>query len=213
MVSNDGTNWSIPSGITDVLAEEPEVGHNCDTDMIFNPKTNELWMYYIETDDAKNKQPGIDYLRVLKTSNGIYWRNELVFSSPKAYSILGQSVIYRSDLDKFEMWYVNSGENSRVEYRSSLDGMNWSPPKFTYFDAKFQQWHVEVKYIASKGEYWMLFPAVNKESVMDTAIYFAKSSNGLLIHDKLHIEFCNIHHIICFIHDNHTAGAHHGTYL
>lgn len=179
LASNDGLTWVIPDGVSGVLAEAPANGHNCDTDLVYNPLTDELWMYYIRTDDCQLSDLGEDQLRVLKSADGVTWTDQLVFTSPKAYSILGQSVCYRADRQLFEMWYINSGENSRLEYRSSADGMHWSAPSFPYFDAEVSPWHVDVQYIPSRQEYWMLFPAAYNESVMDTAVYFAKSSDGL----------------------------------
>ena len=52
VVSNDGENWIVPSGLTNPLVGTPNPGHNCDADLVYVPEFNELRIYYVEADDS-----------------------------------------------------------------------------------------------------------------------------------------------------------------
>ena len=52
VVSNDGENWIVHSGLTNPLVGTPNPGHNCDADLVYVPEFNELRIYYVEADDS-----------------------------------------------------------------------------------------------------------------------------------------------------------------
>jgi len=45
--SNDGVTWVIPKGLKFPLIPAPEIGNNCDVDMVFNSDSDQLWVYYM----------------------------------------------------------------------------------------------------------------------------------------------------------------------
>lgn len=54
--SDDGKIWSaegIPNPLS-VVEREPDGTHNCDNDVIYDPVSNELWVYYVWEQDAQN---------------------------------------------------------------------------------------------------------------------------------------------------------------
>ncbi len=57
LVSSDaGKIWSaegIPNPLS-VVEREPDGTHNCDNDVIYDPVSNELWVYYVWEQDAQN---------------------------------------------------------------------------------------------------------------------------------------------------------------
>ena len=84
------------------------------------------------------------------------------------------------------MWSVDAGAgctaaSSAVRYRTSSNGISWSSP----VDVNIAQpgrviWHLEVSYIPSKNEYWMIYPAYPSGSTCgSTDLYFAKSTDKI----------------------------------
>ena len=71
--SNDGINWGVPNGIDNPLSvakKEPDGTHNCDTDVIYDPVSNELWVYYIwERDNPRGTPSELRRIKV-RESNG-----------------------------------------------------------------------------------------------------------------------------------------------
>ena len=54
--SDDGKIWSV-EGISNplsVVEREPDGTHNCDNDVIYDPVSDELWVYYVWEQDAQN---------------------------------------------------------------------------------------------------------------------------------------------------------------
>ena len=54
--SDDGKIWSaegIPNPLS-VVEREPDGTHNCDNDVIYDPVSDELWVYYVWEQDAQN---------------------------------------------------------------------------------------------------------------------------------------------------------------
>jgi hypothetical protein len=178
VVSNDGLLWSEPNGIQNPITPTPLVGHNCDCDMIYNPNCDQLWLYYIETDD-------LTYANVyLKTSqNGVDWgKKQLIISSKPRYSIIGQTVVYNCIENRFLMWYVNAGHQGGfgnrdrvIEYRDSIDGITWSNATTLLINSNYIPWHLDVIFLPWRNEYWMLYVGTNKS--LSSALLFAVSNN------------------------------------
>ena len=179
LVSNDGSSWEVPPGLTNPIDPTPASGHNCDPDMIYNNDTDELWVYYVE-DGA-----GTSYLKRKKSSDGVNWSGEEdIFSLPD-YQILSPAIVKVGST--YHIWYVDAGSegcgasSTTVKYRTSSDGVNWSSAQ----DVNISQpgyviWHLNVIYVPSKGEYWMLFAAYPSGSSCDnTVLFFAKSTDGI----------------------------------
>lgn len=183
IASNDGVNWELPQGVINPIAPMPEVGHNCDVDMIYNDITDELWMYWVESDDIRQS-----WVKVIKSSDGVNWSEpETVVDDSRAmYSLLSPSIIIKDN--KYYMWSVNTGnggwnnQSNKVEFRESVDGENWSEPTVlsNFSQPGSQIWHVDVEYIPSKNEYWAIYPAYKNGTGSDkTSLYYAKSKDGI----------------------------------
>ena len=184
-VSQDGITWTVPSGLINSLVPAPVLGHNCDTDMIYNAATKELYLYYLESDDVSGS-----YVKLLKSSDGVNWSApEVVVTDFRAkYSVLSPTIEYVQALNKYYMWAVNAGnpgwqnQNNIVERRESTDGVNWSEPVAVsdFNQLGTQVWHLFIRYIPSKNEYWAIYPAYpNGSGSNNTMLYYAKSTDGM----------------------------------
>ena len=179
LASNDSSSWEVPSGLTNPIDPAPASGHNADTDMIYNDATGELWAYYIETG------AGTTYLKRRTSSDGVTWSaEEDIFNLPD-YQIVSPSIVKVDST--YYMWYVDSGSSgcsatsTTVKYRTSSDGVNWSSAQdVNITQSGYIIWHLDVIYVPSKSEYWMLFAAYpSGNSCSDTVLFFAKSTDRI----------------------------------
>ncbi len=180
VVSNDGLHWDEPPGLVNPVASTPVIGHNCDCDLIYHHQEDQLWLYYIETDDLSKTT-----IYLLTSNNGVTWSSKkpVICSQPR-YSIIGQAITFNPIDSVFQMWYVNAGsvggftnQARVVEYRHSKDGIIWSEPVGIQISKYFLPWHIEVIYISSKKQYWMFFVGTNK--FLGCSLLFAFSEDGL----------------------------------
>lgn len=164
LASNDGETWKIPSGLTNPTDSQPQAGHNCDPDLIYNDITDELWCYYVESSN------GTSYLKIRKSSDGVKWgEEEDIFTLPD-YQILSPTIV-KVGLTYY-MWYVDAGEkgckakSTTVKYRTSFDGVNWS--KFQIVNISIPNrviWHIDV--YPYESHYLMLIAAYPYGSTCD----------------------------------------------
>lgn len=177
LAGNDGFTWEVPPGLRNPLVKTPPGGylqqkgiscnqrkkgfesfsHNADSDMVYNETTDELWVYYMEVRADELKV----HLRLLKTENGIDWTEpqRLITWDREGDEDNGRSYAVVKEGDKWHMWYERGlGDNTWVEYRTSNDGINWSEPqKVNIYQKGYNVWHLDVIYVPTKAEYWMLF--------------------------------------------------------
>jgi uncharacterized protein YjdB len=183
--SNDGLNFEVPQGLKNPLAPMPAVGHNCDPELFYNNKTDELWIYYLEANDINTT-----YVKFMKSSNGVNWTSAktIITDSRSAYETISPTVDYMASTGLYYMWTVNLGnealgvKDNYVELRTSTNGTTWSAPttvsNFTQDSAEV--WHLYIRYIPAYKEYWCIFAGYpDGGDVGDTMLYFAKSLDGV----------------------------------
>lgn len=184
VVSNDAINWHNPPNISNPFEHQNGSGrHNCDTDLVYNSSSNELYIYYL---DSVNRGLGIDYLKLVKY-NGTGNTTPKIIRSAQNYYMISPTVVYNND---YKMWMVNTTNtegcysNIRyVEYFSSKDGEVWSSPKNTTgLDLSGHKvWHINTQWIPSHEEYWMILMASEGKCTDGTAkLFFAKSYDGII---------------------------------
>lgn len=177
LASNDGSHWEVPPALVNPVA--PAVGvHLDDVDLIYEPDFNQLWLYYLE-EDLSNRT----HLLRRTSADGVNWSApQNLFSVPN-YNMLSPAV--QKTANGYMMWYVDGGlsgclaATTSVEYRTSTDGVTWSAPSVANLAQPGQHvWHIEVRYIAAKQEYWALYAAY-PDTCGNTALYFATSKDGI----------------------------------
>lgn len=175
VVSQGGFHWEVPGGLKNPIVKRVSRGYNADPDLIYNPQTDELWMYFMQFKDNRS------YLYRVRSTDGINWTApELILWEP-FFGMLSPSIVYKDGI--YHLWYVDSGWGginagyTEVKYRQSQDGVNWSEAeKVNISIGGIQVWHLEVNYIPSQGEFWMFFPGFSQGSVANrTDLYFARA--------------------------------------
>ncbi len=180
LVSNDGYSWSVPPGLKNPIIEPIfHKGNNADTDLVYQPQTDELWIYYVCFKDR------LSSLYRVKSKDGIIWTDrELILQEP-GFGIISPSIVYKDGI--YHFWYVDAGSHginagsTIVKYRSSPDGINWSGSEVV--DIKIEGrsvWHLDVIYVPVYDEYWMLFPAYGSGvNANRTSLFFARAKQPL----------------------------------
>lgn len=171
LASTDGSSWEVPSGLTNPIEPEPGTGHYSDTELVYNDDTDELWCYYRWnlSPDAKM------YLQ--KSSNGTSWdTKQSVLEDTTSNGILSPAIVKQGS--NWYLWFIKSiSSHYEVEYYTSSNGTSWTYNSTLDLDIDVggnkEPWHLEVRYISEKSEYWMLYNI----SGGGYDLAFAKSSN------------------------------------
>ena len=175
LASNDGLSWVVPAGVENPVALN-KAAQYADTQLLYDSASNELWLYYLD-----KTFPGIVRMR---SSNGVNWSAaEHVLGAP-ALQCLSPAV--EKSGSTYYMWLVDtpSGWNStssKIQLHTSSDGKNWSAPQTAEIDQPgYVIWHIDVSWVPSKSEFWMLLASYPVgTSSGNTSLFFARSSDGL----------------------------------
>ena len=203
LVSNNGTDWDLMPDLTAPLTgvkEEPHPYHNCDEDLVYNEATNQIYLYYNWVDDADSNAKAQVRLFIIgydETKEEFYSVSGetpiCAIETDARYDALSTSIVVKEG--KWEMWAVDTHDggnfgwntsNTRVEYRTSDDGINWSEEtslEDTFTQPGYDHWHIDVQWVpkaGENGEYWAIYPAWPKPdgNSQRTWLFFAKSTDG-----------------------------------
>ncbi|XCB29806.1 glycoside hydrolase family 98 domain-containing protein [Arcanobacterium hippocoleae] len=196
--SHDGKTWKVPEGITNPITgpkEEPKPTYNCDTDLVYAEEEDALYVYYVWTDDDK-KSPGdpgftpseVRLIKITHEGNKLnVGKIQTLFKTEYHFDLFSPAVVRNGD--KWLMYSVDTqdggwnNQNNFVELRTSSDGIHWSNAvslQNTFDQPGYQPWHIDVKYIPEKSEYWAFYPAYKDGTGSNaTSFFFAKSKDGL----------------------------------
>jgi hypothetical protein len=123
--------------------------------MVYNPATDELYLYYTESLRAQYcGAVNENRLRLMKSPDGVHWSGPQTVMSwdlGKDPLYVSPAVIYRGG--SFEMWMASDA--GVVLRATSEDGVNWSALQRVSIDGA--PWHLNVAYVEGKSQYWMLF--------------------------------------------------------
>jgi hypothetical protein len=169
--------WLIPSGVINPIAR-PLAGYLSDPDQVYNPETNELWLYYraVTTENE---------ILLIRGSGPSKWSPPTLVASGINHTIVSPTVVRRGTGD-WMMWSVNSGtagctsSTTTVELRRSTDGITWSDPVTTDLaEIGSFAWHIDVEWIPAKQEFWGLYNVKIPGSCTTAELHFARSTDGL----------------------------------
>jgi hypothetical protein len=170
-------SWLIPSGVINPIAR-PIAGYLSDPDQVYNPETNELWLYYRAVDNGNE-------IFLLRGDRPARWSAPTLVASAPNHSIVSPTVVRRGAGD-WLMWSVNSGPagctsaSTTVELRRSTDGVNWTAPELTDLtEPELSPWHIDVEWIPARQEFWALYNVKIPGSCTTAALHFARSADGL----------------------------------
>jgi hypothetical protein len=178
--SANARHWRVPAGLTNPVAR-PEAGHLSDPDLVFDPVEGVLHMYYREVSGGRN------LIRHLTSRDGVAWLGGAVVLSLPSHGAVSPAVTRSGHDPQWSMWTVNSGaagcsaRSTTIELRRSGNGVDWSAPVVTDLVQPGQViWHLDVQWVASRGEYWALYNSYPVGSTCVTrALFLARSADGV----------------------------------
>jgi hypothetical protein len=177
-VSNE---MRVPLGVTNPIVSAPVSGYMSDPDILYDPESDQLRMYYRET------SAGLDEVLLITSQNGVQWSAARLVASEARYSLISPSIV-RESATSWRMWTVNAsaqgcfslGTEMTLQQRRSVDGVSWGQPELVNLHVPGRvPWHWDVQYVAAKSEYWALVAAYPEGTTCSrTAVYFARSADG-----------------------------------
>ena len=175
--SQFGTEWLLAPNAPNPVIPAPPSGHMSDPDIVWNPESGEMWMYYRQAADR-------NIVWLVRSGDGIHWSSPVLTVSAPNHEIISPSVVRRGPGDWW-MWSVNgdrdgcSAGTAWLEVRRSSNGVNWGAPTVLELahDGLYP-WHVEVQWISSRSEFWALYNAKEPGSCTTPALFLATSGNG-----------------------------------
>ena len=173
-VSNKpNSEWTTPYGLLNPLDFPFENGTLSDPELVYNPSTDELWLYYRYTSPISARER--IYRKISK--NGVDWSDRVVTSlqqSDKAWQFISPTVLLKGSL--CYLWCVDrraAPEPFKLFRYQSVDGLQWVEKTECSFDKNFPYpltiWHPDIIYIDKTQEYYY----------KSQRMYFAKSLDGL----------------------------------
>lgn len=154
VVSSDGITWIEPPGITNPVEANPGGGgFNSDPDLVYNPATDELWLYYRQNIGTTTS------FRFSKSSDGVTWSSPSTLLTASPTAAFTSPAVVRVDATHWYLWYTKVvSAPYTIGYRTSSDGQTWSSETVLDFSISgYNFWHVNVDYV--EGEYRMLLNA------------------------------------------------------
>lgn len=181
LACDDGVNWVVPAGLTNPIVDRDAAAPNSDPCLFYNEATDEIWIYYRKTDDAKT----YDKIYLKKSSDGINWGGtgqgtlllDLAYTQALSPAVVKVGAIYY-------LWYVNATTSpNEIKHRTSADGETWNAEGscnlYGSMPSGKEPWHLEVRYMTDYSEYWMLLTVCTLDaSGANSIMTFAKSADG-----------------------------------
>lgn len=172
-----GTSWAVPAGIQNPL-ETPLSGYYSDPDVVYDPDANELRIYFRRVKKENE-------IWLIRSTDGVIWSAPRLTVAAPNHMIVSPSVVRRGP-GAWLMWSVNSGAqgcgamSTSVDLRRSTDGVHWSAPESASLaDRDGFAWHIDVEWIASRGEYWAIYPVKQPGGCITDRLRLAVSADGV----------------------------------
>lgn len=143
LVSNDGTTWQVPDGLTNPVIPAPVApAYNSDPNIVIDGTT--AWLFYRE---SKSGTGSYDRLYVTSSTDGVTWAAPSQILSGVFAEMLSPSVIKEAD-DTWKMWTVNmtaSPNTLQLRTATSPTG-SWSAPTTCSAAVAGDRdlWHIDV---------------------------------------------------------------------
>jgi hypothetical protein len=190
LVSDDGITLHVPSGVANPIVQKPgrAPDYNSDPELVYEPSTDRLIMFYRLVEKRTNT------IRVVSSMDGRRWRQERNAFWVHGHAAVSPTVTAARGATPAMLWYVDAGHggchasSTRVLMRSAIDsmqrvaGVQWSEPQVTDLaQPGYVIWHMKVRYVPTKGEYWAVYSAFPQNAVgcdVDD-LFFARSTDGV----------------------------------
>ena len=179
VVSNNGYDWTTHKNIANPIEAYSTIqfdGHYSDTDLIYNPASDELYIYWRFNNDT-------DEAIYMKKYNGTRLSNTYTILTNNREELLSPAII-RENSTYWYMWTVNNSANGNnsIRYYNSTDGITFSYRNNIVVDKPDGKdiWHINVIPADNYHTYHGLFTYCDSGSNGGGCeLYYANSSNHL----------------------------------
>jgi hypothetical protein len=157
VVSQDGVRWRVPDGARNPVVSAEEVrraGFSCNSDPELVLTADGQMLLYYRPFSRRNEA-----IFCKRSEDGVQWSSAQMVLSSRAVRYPAQLLSPAVDVGTdgvLTMWTVNGLTLGRrvVERRTSLDGLQWSPPERCAVPRGVNPWHIDVA--PAGGQYHML---------------------------------------------------------
>lgn len=176
-VSNDGIDWSVPSGVSNPIIPAPSSGYNSDPELCF--LNGRLYLLY------RLVQNGDKFL-LSSSIDGVNWSSpEVVLTeNDTGERMMSPSVLINSD--GIHIYYFQVGDPNEVRYiKCDYDFQNFGSPVSTNIappSTDLRPWHGKARFIS--GKVLMLYNAPPSTSNQGD-IYAAVSNSDYVTFDNI----------------------------
>lgn len=185
LVSQDGTQWSVPPGLINPIALPTPGSALSDGSIVYDSDDDELWLYYLHDvpDAAGNNH---EYLLRKTSKDGISWTPEVELLNGPNYSLTSPTVVKFQGL--YYLWNVVVGAlgcaspSTTITLRTSPDGVNWSAAQPVNLSIpNYVVWHFNVTLISRTNQLLIANTAypVNTLSCGATSLFSGTSWDGI----------------------------------
>jgi hypothetical protein len=171
----------VPEGVKNPLVMPEEKAYLSDPDLVTDPESGELRMYYRQT------LPNLDQIFLTTSTNGVQWSKGRLVVTDTRYALISPAIV-REGAGAWRMWTVSAvaaGCSSRsdqiqLQQRHSADGLRWTAPEPVRLVIPNRvPWHWDVQYVQAKSEYWALVAAYPQGTTCaQSSVFFARSNDG-----------------------------------
>jgi hypothetical protein len=168
--------WTAPSGLVNPVVT-PRAGYLSDPDVVYAPDLGELRLYY-RVVERRNE------IRLVTSRDGVRWSAPVLVAAAPNHDIVSPAVVRRAP-DEWLMWSVNAdvgctSSSTTVELRRSRDGVAFGDPEpVSLAQPGWFVWHLDVQWIPSRDEYWVVYAVKPAGNCTTPAIYLATSPDGV----------------------------------
>jgi hypothetical protein len=190
LVSDDGYSLAVPPGVVNPLVAPfgGKADYNSDPDLLYDASRGELVLSYRVVKGGKN------IIRIITSTNGRSWSEPRDAFSEPSHGAVSQSFVAAARSVQPMAWYVDAGTKgcgapiTRVMMRratsvgNSLSFASWSEPIATDMaQPGYNIWHLKVRYVPAKREYWALYAAypTDGRGCGGDDLFLAHSTNGV----------------------------------
>ncbi len=191
VVSQDGVRWTTPAGATNPIVDHDDAeaaghGHWSDPDLVYDPDSDELVMFWRGNNTPSEGSPADEAIWRAATADGVTWSTPTVVLAGDGpgggvnSELLSPAVVIDTD-GTWIMWVVdNDGDaaNRKIIRRTSTDkGVTWDAGTECTIPAGVNPWHLDV--VRAAGEWHMLLHGVEKPSSMvGQRLFYWRSADG-----------------------------------
>ena len=181
LVSQDGSTWANPPGLTNPIKAQPAGGFNSDPQLVLAGDT--LYCFYRSTIGA-SASPTKDGFYLQTTQDGVTFTPEQVVwesPSPTTYGLVAPGIVFDPASGTWTIWAVQYiGARSVVRMTADSPTGPWSDPQTVTgitVPAGREPWHIHVH--EDGGEFVMFFADSPAGTSTAGNIYRAVSRDGL----------------------------------